>query len=338
MARRPLLHLLLLPLVAAAALPPLVDVFSRGGDGYFCFRIPALLALPNTTLLLFAEGRKLSCADSGFVDLVMKSSHDGGVTWGPLVLVRSESNATTHVTIGNPAPVALGGASVLLPFCRNNQQAATLLSTDGGASWTMHSVLPTPPTWSWVATGPAGSLLLPSGRILVPADHNINNTKVDGHSWYSDDGGVTWGMSNFVPSGDESQAVALPWVGPNAVLLSSRTSGTHRIAAQSLDGGASWGAPWPTLNEVPCEASTLALPAHPGGPRVIISSAYSTTNRSNMTLVSSTDEGHTWAVVGVVYPGDSAYSSLVELGPSAVGLAFERQSYGFMSFLGPVEV
>ena len=34
------------------------DIFTSGFEGYPCYRIPALLRLPNSLVLAFAEGRR----------------------------------------------------------------------------------------------------------------------------------------------------------------------------------------------------------------------------------------------------------------------------------------
>jgi sialidase-1 len=322
--------------------PALIDVFTAGTESYACYRIPALIALPNGTLLLFAEGRRHSCADHGAVDLVLKSSHDAGATWSALRLVRSESTPSANVTIGNPAPVALGGSRVLLPFCRNNLQGGALFSADGGATWAERAPLPVAPSWTWVATGPPGSLLLPSGRVLVPANRILGG-KDAVLVFATDDEGLTWAPapSAVVFGGNEVQAAPLPWVSPAAVLLSMRNAdgGGSRLAAQSSDGGATWSAPWTTIEETACEASTLALPGHAAGPRLVMSSAFSST-RVNLTLHTSSDSGRHWAPAVQVYEGSSAYSTLapVAASPSAVCLAFERDGYGKISFVQRIDV
>lgn len=191
-----------------------VDVFSQGKDGYACYRIPALLRVNDTALILFAEGRYYSCNDHGYVDIVSKTSTDGGATWGPLAVVHSESaRGGANVTIGNAAPVLLASGRVLLPFCRNNLAAAVLFSDNAGRSWGELSNISTPANWSWVATGPPGSLQLPDGRIIVPADHTDASGHYS-HAFLSDDGGLTWTISTSVKGGDEAQAASLAWVSP----------------------------------------------------------------------------------------------------------------------------
>ena len=332
-----LLLFLCLPALAAALR---VDVFTAGAEGYACYRIPALTRLANGTLLAFAEGRRHSCADHGYVDLVLKASHDGGASWGPLRLVRSESSASENVTIGNPAPLALaGGAGVLLPFCRNNLAAGVLFSGDGGGTWALRANISTPASWTWLATGPPASLQLPSGRVLLPVNRIAAGVDA-GLVLSSDDLGLTWAVQpGAVPGGNEDQAVALPWVSPSAVLLSLRSAGgASRLAALSVDAGATWSAPWPTVAESECEASTIALPAHPAGPLLVMSSAFSALARENMTLHVSADAGRTWAPRAQVYAGSSAYSALAPLSASSVALLWERDRYAAIAFQAPIEV
>ena len=78
-----------------------VSVFAQGESGYDTFRIPAVVAAANGTLLAFAEGRRGSANDAGDVDLVLKRSSDDGATWSPLqVLADDGANF-----VGNPSPV-----------------------------------------------------------------------------------------------------------------------------------------------------------------------------------------------------------------------------------------
>jgi hypothetical protein len=52
-------------------------------------------------------------------------------------------------------------------------QAGVLKSGDGGATWALLSTLEVPSQWTWIATGPPGSIVLPSGAILIPADSEV---------------------------------------------------------------------------------------------------------------------------------------------------------------------
>src|SRR6056297_2675991 len=62
-------------------------LFERNINGYSGYRIPALISLPNQTLIAFAEARKDSMSDYGNIDIVMRKSEDGGKTWGKMQLI-----------------------------------------------------------------------------------------------------------------------------------------------------------------------------------------------------------------------------------------------------------
>ena len=78
-------------------------VYRAGEDGYYCFRIPALLFTSEGTLLAFAEGRGKHtgvCSDHGDVHIVIKRSSDMGKTWSGLTIVYQENGHT----IGKTSP------------------------------------------------------------------------------------------------------------------------------------------------------------------------------------------------------------------------------------------
>ena len=120
-----------------APAPQHTAVFVSGTEGYHTFRIPSMLRMESGALLVFAEGRKLSAADHGWNDIVLKRSADNGTTWSPLELVYSESTKTKSVCIGNPAPVSIRSepGKVVLVFCRDNSDVLQLDTADEGKTW-----------------------------------------------------------------------------------------------------------------------------------------------------------------------------------------------------------
>ena len=136
------------------SLPHPVTVFQRGEGGYYCIKIPVLIATSNDTLLAFGEGRRISCSDFTWTDLIYKRSFDKGATWSPLSVLYSNSSADVHNVVGNAAPVVLAESGrVLVPFCRNNGQVMLTYSDDNGQSWSRPANISgvTHPDWSWWA-------------------------------------------------------------------------------------------------------------------------------------------------------------------------------------------
>ena len=145
-----------------------------------CYKIPTLLRIPNSThLLSFIEARRFSCSDAGWIDIVQKTSTDGGRTWGAPQLVVSApnlvSNASEWHTIGDALPVFDAFTRrIHLIFTRDNEDAFATYSDDRGATWSLPTnltaVLPIKARGPFCGTGHAAGLQLsqPAGRLLVP--------------------------------------------------------------------------------------------------------------------------------------------------------------------------
>lgn len=316
----------------SCAAPRGVDVFRHGEGGYFMFRIPAMMQLPTGELMLFAEGRKSSHRDHGWIDLVYKISSDGGLTWSELALLYGESSpGGQQITIGNAVPGVVDGRP-FVAFCRDNKQVLTLHAKNkAGTEWPSEptditqQVLGRPSAKTWVALGPPGSLLfmVKSHRLLVPF-----NADGGAGSIYSDDNGKSWAASNMVQWGNECQAARLP---DGKLLLNMRVSGkapeTHagdRMLSVSTDNGATWATEGPghwrwQLGASVCCGSMIAdekgtlFFTHPRHRR----------QRIDLCLWRSDDEGASWQFVRSIDHGPAAYSSLVAQANGRVAVAYE---------------
>lgn len=330
--------LLLLCLMLPGAEFTQVDVFRSGEGGYHTYRIPALIATRQGTLLAFCEGRKGGGGDSGDIDLLLKRSEDQGRTWSAAQVVADFGTDT----IGNPAPVIdrKSGAIVML-LTRNpgtvteaqiiNGTAAgtrtvwLVRSEDDGRTWTTPVEITASvkrPDWTWYATGPGNGIQLRDGRMVVPCDHIVAGSKAYfSHVVVSDDGGRTWALGGDAgPRTNESAVVELR---DRSLLLNMRTIRweNRRAVAVSRDRGASWSEPRlePALVDPVCQGSMIRYGKH----RLLFSNA-ADVKRVRMTVKCSRDEGKTWAVSRLVHEGPSAYSSLAELKKGRVGLLYER--------------
>lgn len=305
------------------------NVFSAGEGGYYCIRIPSLVATLNGSLLAFGEGRMGNCNDAGWVDVVMKRSTDGGVTWSDLVVLETNSSSTDHNTIDSPTPVQdLQTGTIFLVFCRNDQEVHITNSTDDGVTWStptnLTPILPT--SWKWLTTGPPAGLQLSSGRLLIPGYNMLPNATsilyAEDYLIYSDDHGLTWQLGASIQSPHypgECQAVDL---GNNTVLLNSRTPSTSRLQSISYDGGLSFSTPY-IIEDLPepdngCEGSMI------GTAELLFFSNPMSTSRINMTLHTSIDQGASWQVNHVIDPSDSGYSSLARLQNGSVAILYEK--------------
>eukprot|EP00051_Salpingoeca_urceolata_P009860 m.119791 g.119791 ORF g.119791 m.119791 type:complete len:366 (-) comp16482_c0_seq1:64-1161(-) len=310
--------------------------FTSGQEGYACYRIPSLIKLPSGALVAFAEGRKFTCSDHDWNDVVYKVSKDNGTTWGPLQLAYGESTTSHHVTIGNPVPIVMTNSSVLLVACRENKEVLSLIGNnlDSSPTWSHPRDLTpqaTHPDFSWIATGPPQGLLLSTGRLVVSADHILRNGTWGSHAMVSDDGGATWRISNFIPGGNECQCAVAQ---NGSLVMNSRTRVGERLLSHSEDQGLSWSSPVPmTVDSVgtvtgnaDVEGSIVRV-----GNRLVFSLPFNK-GRENMTVFTSPDSGSTWHILQRVDPGPSAYSALIALNDTHAGLIYESQGYKLLSY------
>lgn len=339
--------------------------FRAGTEGYASFRIPACVRAPDGALLAFAEGRVSSPSDSGNIDLVRKRSTDGGLTWGPLQVV--DGNGTGTSGNPAPVVRAEGGRIVLV-FVRSAATATEARirrgqvsaadgrrvwvrhSDDGGVNWSAPREITQTvkkPEWRWYATTPGHAVELRqpphTGRLVVPANHSVPPSTGDdgtegkyngGHGLLSDDGGETWriGYTDDNPDGqinvNETTGAELP---DGRLYFNTRNDSPapgNRAHAWSADGGATLTAPFAPVTALTApvvEGSLLQL----RNPDVLLFSAPGDpAARRRMTVWASTDNGVTWRTAHTVDDRPAAYSDLVRIDDTAVGLLYETGGGG----------
>jgi len=340
------------------------DVFVSGQEGYLAYRIPALIATPRGALLAFCEARKSSFEDDGDIDLLSRRSEDQGRTWLKPELVIEEGD-DAPIKFGNPTPVVdHETGAVWLAVNRDHlddngaRQGGRLLllrSEDDGRSWARPLDITEQikqPGWGYYAFGPGIGIQIRRGphrgRLILPANYRESFDKRQpswSHVIYSDDHGQTWQLGGRLGEHtNECQVVEVVEEGQPALLFNARNhrgrvglkeQAGKRLVARSRDGGLTWSAEQMdlALPDPPCQASLLrySFPTD-GGPSRILFANPAGPGRSHLTLRLSLDEGHTWPVSKLLYEGSAAYSCLARLPTGQVGVVFERDNYGKLTF------
>ncbi len=334
-------------------------VFKRGDGGYHSFRIPALIASAEGTLLAFAEGRKNNLSDSGNIDLVLKRSTDNGKTWSKLSVLWNDGENTC----GNPCPlVDQSTGRIWLPLTwnhgkdhekqikdktsRDTRRVYMSYSDDDGVTWKAPYEITKStkkPEWTWYATGPGNGIQLTrgahKGRLVIPCDHNVTlGGKVvrRSHAIYSDDHGKSWQLSQ--PIDEKTNECTIVELADGRLMMNMRSyhGKNRRAIAISEDGGATWSnvSLDPALIEPVCQASLIRVRFPESGKRgLILFSNPASKKREKMTVRLSEDEGKTWSSSRLVTPGSAAYSCLAVLADGNIGLLYERDGYQNIEFV-----
>ena len=316
------------------------DLWVGKTNGYDTYRIPALAATAGGAVLAFCEGRVDDSSDAGDIDILVKRSTDGGDTWSEQQVIWNDGANTC----GNPAPVVdaqTGAITLLLTWNRGDDVERQIIaqtsddtrrvfaarSEDDGRSWSEPVEITAavkPPQWTWYATGPGGGIQVEhgphAGRLVVACDHIESGTDhYYSHIVYSDDGGAQWELGGRSPQHQTNECEVVELTGDRLMLnMRNYDRDQHsRQVALSDDGGITWRDQRfdDALIEPICQAS-IRRHSWPGpdGPGVILfSNPASVTERANMTVRGSFDEGQSWPLHGVLNPGASAYSDLVIL-------------------------
>lgn len=320
------------------------EVFISGQDGYHTFRIPAVITTPKGTVLAFCEGRKSGRSDTGDIDVVLKRSFDGGKTWQNLQTVWDDGANTC----GNPCPVIdretgttwlplthnLGQDTESQIQSRTSQGSRTVWitkSTDDGATWTKPLEITASvknPDWTWYATGPGVGIQMSGGRLIIPCDHVLADSKArNAHVIYSDDHGRSWKLGGTAgPQCNECQIAELS-NGSLQLNMRSYHGKNCRAVATSKDGGVTWSEATldPALIEPVCQASLLRYSkTQEGGKSWLLFSNPASLKRERMTVRLSRDDGQSWPSSGLLHAGPSAYSCLTVLSDGSIGCLYER--------------
>ena len=343
------------------------DVFRAGADGYNVFRIPALVQAANGDLLAFCEARQGGDA-SEIDLVLKRSTDFGLSWGPLQVVQESDHFRHLYganpppITVGNPAPVVdrldpQHAGRIWLPFTIENDRVFVCHSDDHGRRWSEPREITVDvkrENWGWYATGPVHSIQLQRGphrgRLVVPADHRLGVAGSDrgplgAQLILSDDHGKTWRLGAVDESyedGLNANETTLAELYDGRLYINTRDQhgdapGT-RGEAWSLDGGATFDAQHADWSSFRPSDKILDPPVVQGallsfGRDMLIfcgpdSDGPSGSGRSDLRIRYSRDSAETWQDGPLVHVGPAAYSDLVKLSSTSIGILFESGELG----------
>lgn len=323
-----------------------VKVLGAGDYGSAGYRIPAIITLPDGTLLITSDKRKNNDLDlPEDIDIIAQRSTDGGRSWSDPVTVaegrgfnKGYGDAALVTTASGDVLCAFSGGTGVWPSTLEAPQRNYICrSTDGGLTWsepfdcTRQLWGPTAEnhecrTYHSAFFASGRGLRLEHGKyagrvMFVAAVHSNKLGRFDNYVYYSDDEGRSWKVSKSAfLGGDEAKVVELP---DGRVLLSVRRHGERGFNI-SEDGGATWGeqGTWPEICVNACDGDILNL-----GDSILLHSVPNSMQRENVSLFASRDNGRTWPYVKSICPYESVYSSMTLLQDGTIGVYFEENPY-----------
>lgn len=239
------------------------EIFTTLSDKDVPYRIPAIAALPDGTLICIADYRWSGCdigvVKGGRIDLKMRISRDNGESWEDGFSLIDGKGADSpdfmNVAYGDPCTVADRNSNkVLVLSCAGDvsffggtrglhQCIARFESSDGGKSWSSPEDISERiyTLFDKGAYGPPRSMFIASGRILQSRFvkkgryHRLycavllqaDNRDLHNFVIYSDDFGKNWkvlGGTDRAPIEKEADEAKLEELPDGSIMISSRTN------------------------------------------------------------------------------------------------------------------
>jgi hypothetical protein len=318
-------------------------LFSPGDAGSLNYRIPAIITAVDGSLVTVTDKRWNHSGDlAAKIDPVVRRSTDKGKTWSEPVVIANfggpngAGDAALVLDKTNGNLLCILSAEKGFFKSTNDAPAKVLIvrSTDNGITWgtpldVTSQIYGPNPNWKglFVASGRAHQLR--DGKIVaaiavredVAGKEHINNYMIS-----SSDHGVSWIASTGRAEldGDESKIIEL---NNGNLMMSIRNKGFRRFNI-STDKGLTWGTAYDQVDitDPNCDGDFIRYTSTLDGynKNRLLHSVPFAKNRTNVSVLMSTDEGATWPIRKTIFQGASAYSSLTILPDGTIGIYYEN--------------
>lgn len=331
-------------------------LFAPGDLGSKNYRIPAIVTAHDGSLVTATDKRKANQSDlPEDIDILVKRSTDHGKTWSEALTIaagtgRGHGYGDTGLVRTNEEGgllcIFVGGQGFFQSTPANPIRTYVCKSSDNGATWTTPKDITDQlfgsgctddvrKGWNGSFCASGAGLLGRDGTIYFVAAVRESSSgavsAVANYVYYSKDNGETWKVSSCVKpdNGNEAKIVEL---NDGTLLVSIRNqSKGPRYYSTSTDGGKTWSTigQWSEIIEPGCDGDIIYYTSTKDGfekDRILHSVPNHASDRENVTVFVSYDEGKSWPVSKPICPTGSAYSSLCILEDGTIG-AYVEENY-----------
>lgn len=333
------------------------EIYHPGDYGSTNYRIPGAITAKDGSIVIVTDKRKYNEGDlPQDIDIVCNRSTDGGHTWSEPYTI-AQGTGVNH-GFGDCAlawsnddngliAVFVGGVGLWNSTPSNPIRSYKSYSYNNGQTWTEpeditdfilgdNCIVPEHRTWRASFFGSGNGLRTSTGRIMfVAAIREGSAQSLNNYTVYSDDNGLTWQVSGRASvGGDEAKVTELV---DGRILMSIRHGG-KRWYNISEDGGVTWQPTTSTWNDITapaCNGDIIRYTSVNQGHNKnrLLHSVPKGTQRTDVAVYISYDEGETWPVSKTIVPYSSAYSSLCILPDGTIGLYVEEEPNGTSGYM-----
>ena len=338
---------------------------AAGQDNVHTYRIPGLAATNKGTLISVYDIRYNNDRDlQEDIDVGMSRSTNGGQTWEPMKVIMDMGEfgglSDSRNGIGDPSVLVDKNTNTIWVAAlwvhgnysgiQNNRfpqqgldpkpdgrgsQIILVKSEDDGITWSepINITRQTKsPDWDRFLQGPGGGITLKDGTLVFPAQFldPRRNKASSSTVIYSKDHGTTWQTAtSSVMDGGEAQVAELS---DGSIMMNMRSNQKARLVSVSHDLGATWEAhptSGITLQEPGCQASLISANVFMNGSKkkiLFFSNPDHPSQRSQMTIKASLDDGKTWPVEYQLKINESTgygYSCMTMVDDETLGIVYE---------------
>ncbi|HAO73221.1 MAG TPA: exo-alpha-sialidase [Planctomycetaceae bacterium] len=342
---------------------PYVVIHRQGDFGCHTFRIPGIARTKTGTLLAVYDMRYTSRRDlQAHIDIGLSRSTDGGQTWeSPRPIMDmgefgglpqdqngcSDPNILIDTTTGDIFVTALwthakpgthqwreGGSEPGIDPAQSSQFMA-VRSHDDGKTWTQPENWTSQlknPEWFLFAPAPGNGITCSSGLLVIPTQgRDAAGTPFSNLTW-SNNHGKTWTVSS--PARSNTTESAVVELSDGSLMLNSRDNRNRqdksetngRAVSITSDLGTHWtvhSSDHGSLPEPVCMGSLISHRLSNDRTVLFFSNPHHKSQRKNMTVQMSLDDGTTWAKQILLDEEGGAYSSLVMIDDNTLGILYE---------------